>query len=40
LIATIVAATGSVATMALIGRRSIARDRATIGVDTLAAEVA
>ena len=39
-IATIVAAAGSVATMALIGRRSMARDRATVGVDTLATEVA
>jgi len=40
LIATVVAAAGSLATMALIGRRSAARARATAGAGALAPEVA
>lgn len=40
IIATMVAAAGSVATMALIGRGAMARRRAAIGADTLATEVA
>jgi EmrB/QacA subfamily drug resistance transporter len=40
IVATTVAAGGSMATIALIGRRSMARGRATISVDTLATEVA
>jgi EmrB/QacA subfamily drug resistance transporter len=40
IIATIVAAAGSLATMALIGRKSTVRDRATVDVDTLATEAA
>ena len=39
-VATIVAAAGSVATMALMERGSQAKGRATVGVDTLATEVA
>ena len=39
-VATIVAGAGSVATMALMGRGSMARDRATVGVDTFATEIA
>jgi EmrB/QacA subfamily drug resistance transporter len=39
-IATIVAAAGSVATMALIGRGAMASSRTTVGVDTLATETA
>jgi EmrB/QacA subfamily drug resistance transporter len=40
IVATIVAAAGSVATTALIGRRATERSRATVDVDTLAADVA
>jgi EmrB/QacA subfamily drug resistance transporter len=40
IVATIVAATGSVATMLLIGRRQTARGRATVSADLLATEVA
>jgi EmrB/QacA subfamily drug resistance transporter len=40
IIATVVAAAGSLATMALIGRGATAGSRARVGVDTLATEVA
>jgi hypothetical protein len=40
IVATIVAAAGSLATMVLIGRTSTVRDRAAAGIDTLATEAA
>jgi hypothetical protein len=40
IIATVVAAAGSLATMALMGRKSTVKGRVTVGVDTLATEAA